>query len=95
MYEVQEVVNNISENIVWFMCFGAIGMFCNWWLFVETVRLGFREKTYSIALFATFFWGGQTFAIKLQKGVCNLRFSIIMVVHNISMWIGYIYYLHN
>jgi hypothetical protein len=56
MYETQEVIQNINANIVWFMAFGAVGMLCNWWLFVETVQLGFKHKSFSIALFTTFFW---------------------------------------
>ena len=65
MYDPQSVIQNISDNIVWFMVFGAVGMICNWWLLFECVKLGFRDKTYSIALFATYFWTAHDISFML------------------------------
>jgi hypothetical protein len=59
-------MDNISNNIFWFMGFGAIGMFCNWWLLFECVKLGFKHRTYSIALFATYFWTAHDISFVLQ-----------------------------
>ena len=56
MYDVPTVIENINNNVARFLVFGGIGMICNWWLLIHCVRLGFREKTYSIALFVTYFW---------------------------------------
>lgn len=56
VYEVQDVVANIDSNIGLFLVFGLIGMACNWALLYECVRLGFRDKTFSVALFSTYFW---------------------------------------
>ena len=65
VYEAQEVIGNINDNLAWFLSFGVVGMLCNWWLLAESVRLGFRDKTYSIALFATYFWTAHDLAFML------------------------------
>ena len=78
MYDSAEVIQNISDNIVWFMALGAVGMICNWWLLIESVRLGFRDRCYTIALFSTYLWTAHdiSFVLLWEKWFVELDFWV-------------------
>lgn len=59
MYDVQTVIANLDENIVWFLIFGGIGGICNWWLLIEGIRLGFKDRSYAISLICLLFWAAH------------------------------------
>lgn len=59
MYDVQMVLSNLDENLIFFLVFGGIGGICNWWLLIEGIRVGFRDRMHSISLICLLFWAAH------------------------------------
>lgn len=52
MYTVQEVLGNIDANPVWVSIMAAFGMLVGYVQCIESVRLGFRDKTHAMPIAA-------------------------------------------
>ena len=59
MYDVNLVLQNLDNKLGLFLAFAAIGGICNWWLLIEGIRLGFKDRTHAISLICLLFWAAH------------------------------------